>query len=174
MSTTLPARYFTDPEVYRREIEDFYFGSWICAGRAAQVSEPGRVFYPGCLWREHHRNARRVEHGPGVLQCLPASRNADDYRHGRPTTGPHSVSLPRMELWARRLPDGRAAYGRIQLLAIRIIRCMRSTAISGMATCSLIWAGSPRRLQANWARSPRSSRIGAWVNCVCTSASFMT
>ena len=51
MSTTLPARYFTDPEVYRREIEDFFFGSWICAGRAAQVSEPGQYFIRDvCRW----------------------------------------------------------------------------------------------------------------------------
>jgi len=41
---TLPARYFTDPEMYRREIEAFYFGSWICAGRAGQIAAPGEYF----------------------------------------------------------------------------------------------------------------------------------
>ena len=41
---TLPARYFTDPEVYDREIERFYFASWICAGRADQIPEPGDYF----------------------------------------------------------------------------------------------------------------------------------
>jgi Rieske 2Fe-2S family protein len=41
---TLPRRYFTDPEIYQREIEAFYFQSWICAGRAAQIEEPGQYF----------------------------------------------------------------------------------------------------------------------------------
>ena len=39
--TTLPARYFTDEERYRRELEAFYFQSWICAGRADRIAEPG-------------------------------------------------------------------------------------------------------------------------------------
>jgi phenylpropionate dioxygenase-like ring-hydroxylating dioxygenase large terminal subunit len=33
--TTLSTGYFTYPKLYRRDIEDFYFGSWICAGRVA-------------------------------------------------------------------------------------------------------------------------------------------
>ncbi len=41
---TLPARYFTDPDVYKHEIEEFYFGSWICAGRTEQVAESGQYF----------------------------------------------------------------------------------------------------------------------------------
>jgi Rieske 2Fe-2S family protein len=42
--TTLPARYFTDEERYRRELEAFYFQSWICAGRADRIAEPGDYF----------------------------------------------------------------------------------------------------------------------------------
>ena len=30
---TLPARYYTDPVIFRDEMERFYFDSWICAGR---------------------------------------------------------------------------------------------------------------------------------------------
>lgn len=41
---TLPARYYTDPEMFRREIERFYFESWICAGRADQIAQPGDYF----------------------------------------------------------------------------------------------------------------------------------
>ena len=41
---TLPGRYYTDPENFRREIDRFYFSSWICAGRAGQVARPGDYF----------------------------------------------------------------------------------------------------------------------------------
>jgi glycine betaine catabolism A len=41
---TLPARYYTDPELFQQEVERFFFGSWICAGRAEQIQEPGEYF----------------------------------------------------------------------------------------------------------------------------------
>jgi Rieske 2Fe-2S family protein len=42
--TTLPGRYYTDPENYRQEIERFYFHRWICAGRTSQIPNPGDYF----------------------------------------------------------------------------------------------------------------------------------
>jgi Rieske 2Fe-2S family protein len=42
--TTLPAKYYTDPEIFRREIEAIYFDSWICAGRAEMIEHPGDYF----------------------------------------------------------------------------------------------------------------------------------
>ena len=42
--TTLPARYYTAPEIFRDELERFYCQTWICAGRAEQVSTPGDYF----------------------------------------------------------------------------------------------------------------------------------
>ena len=41
---TLPARYYTDTQVFVAEMERFYFGSWICAGRAGQIDRPGDYF----------------------------------------------------------------------------------------------------------------------------------
>jgi Rieske 2Fe-2S family protein len=41
---TLSAGYYTDRERYRREIEKLYFESWICAGRAEQIAQPGDYF----------------------------------------------------------------------------------------------------------------------------------
>ncbi len=41
---TLPARYYTDPDRFRDELETFYFGSWICAGRADAIPSPGDYF----------------------------------------------------------------------------------------------------------------------------------
>ena len=43
-SKTLPARYYTDPELYRQELERFYFGMWICAGRSEEIAKPGDYF----------------------------------------------------------------------------------------------------------------------------------
>jgi Rieske 2Fe-2S family protein len=42
--TTLPQKYYTDPELYRAELERFFFGQWICVGRAEQVAQAGSYF----------------------------------------------------------------------------------------------------------------------------------
>jgi Rieske 2Fe-2S family protein len=44
MHTTLPRHFFTDPAFYERELERFYLGRWICAGRADQVPKAGDYF----------------------------------------------------------------------------------------------------------------------------------
>jgi len=41
---TLPQRYYTDPEVFRAEMERFFFNQWLCAGREEQVTRPGEYF----------------------------------------------------------------------------------------------------------------------------------
>jgi Rieske 2Fe-2S family protein len=42
--TTLPRRYYTDPDVFREELERFYCQTWICAGRIDQIPSPGDYF----------------------------------------------------------------------------------------------------------------------------------
>src|SRR3954470_7321824 len=44
MHTTLPRRFYTDPDFYRTELDRFYFNRWICAGRANQIPNPGDYF----------------------------------------------------------------------------------------------------------------------------------
>lgn len=44
VATTLPARYYTDPDLFRDELERFYCQTWICAGRVDQVATPGDYF----------------------------------------------------------------------------------------------------------------------------------
>ena len=44
MHTTLPRRFYADPDFYRRELERFYFNRWICAGRADQIPTSGDYF----------------------------------------------------------------------------------------------------------------------------------
>jgi Rieske 2Fe-2S family protein len=41
---TLPARYFTDPELFRAEMERFYFRTWICVGRGDHIPNAGDYF----------------------------------------------------------------------------------------------------------------------------------
>jgi phenylpropionate dioxygenase-like ring-hydroxylating dioxygenase large terminal subunit len=41
---TLPARYYTDPELFKDELERFFCRMWICAGRAEQIAQPGDYF----------------------------------------------------------------------------------------------------------------------------------
>src|SRR5207249_3221275 len=44
MHTTLPRRFYADPDFYGEELERFYFNRWICAGRADQIPNPGDYF----------------------------------------------------------------------------------------------------------------------------------
>lgn len=41
---TLPAQYYTDPDVFHQEMERFYFGRWICVGREERIGRPGQYF----------------------------------------------------------------------------------------------------------------------------------
>jgi Rieske 2Fe-2S family protein len=41
---TLPSRFYTDPDLFRRELEAFFFERWICAGRAEFIRSPGDYF----------------------------------------------------------------------------------------------------------------------------------
>jgi len=38
---TLPARYYTDPLVFRQDLDRFFFGMWVSVGRDEEVAEPG-------------------------------------------------------------------------------------------------------------------------------------
>lgn len=44
VATTLPARYYTDPNLFRDELERFFCQTWVCAGRTDQIAEPGDYF----------------------------------------------------------------------------------------------------------------------------------
>ena len=90
-ATTLPARYYTDPDLFRDELERFYCQDWICAGRANQVPTPGdyflrevagesiiitrdgsgslRAFFNVCRHRGTRICARAEGHFAGRIQC---------------------------------------------------------------------------------------------------------
>lgn len=88
---TLPARYYTDPSIFAREIERFFFRMWICAGRAAEIPKPGdfvvrdamgesivitrgedgrvRAFYNTCRHRGTKYCVEDHGHFTGRIQC---------------------------------------------------------------------------------------------------------
>jgi len=39
---TLEGRYFTNAGIFRAEMERFYFGMWVCAGRSEQIEDAGK------------------------------------------------------------------------------------------------------------------------------------
>jgi Rieske 2Fe-2S family protein len=88
---TLPAQYYTDPAIFTREMEHFFFGMWICAGRATDIPEPGdffvrevvgesivitrgddgrvRAFYNTCRHRGTKYCVDEAGHFTGRIQC---------------------------------------------------------------------------------------------------------
>ena len=44
MQTTLPQKYYTDPDVFADEVEHFYCRGWVCAGRAPEIAGAGDYF----------------------------------------------------------------------------------------------------------------------------------
>jgi Rieske 2Fe-2S family protein len=41
---TLPARYYTDPEVFAGEMENIFRAMWVCVGRSEQIAKDGEFF----------------------------------------------------------------------------------------------------------------------------------
>jgi glycine betaine catabolism A len=39
---TLPARYYTDPALFQRELDDLFGRMWFCAGRSEEIAAPGQ------------------------------------------------------------------------------------------------------------------------------------
>jgi Rieske 2Fe-2S family protein len=88
---TLPGGYYTDPNLFRDEIERFFIQSWVCAGRANSIPNPGdyflreiasesimivrdsdgrvRAFYNVCRHRGTRMCAAPEGHFGGRIQC---------------------------------------------------------------------------------------------------------
>jgi Rieske 2Fe-2S family protein len=114
---SLPARYYTDPDCYLSELERFFFGMWICAGRADQLALAGdyvlrelgresliitrgeddtlRAFYNVC----RHRGTRLCEAAEGkfagMIRC-PYHAWAYDLT-GRLVAAPQMHDLPHFQ-----------------------------------------------------------------------------
>jgi phenylpropionate dioxygenase-like ring-hydroxylating dioxygenase large terminal subunit len=111
---TMPARYYTDPSIFSREMERFYFGMWICAGRASEIASAGdffvrevvgqsivvtrgeddevRAFYNTCRHRGTKYCAEEHGHFTGRIQC---PYHLWTYRlDGTLANAPHMAEVP--------------------------------------------------------------------------------
>ena len=132
---TLPARYYTDPVIFRDEMERFYFDSWICAGRDDVIPKTRRLFLARGGRRERHRRARFR----GKVRCF---YNVCRHRGTRICSSPRGNFNGRMQCpyhgWRYAL-DGRllgAPIWTIRASAAKIILLPKYQPRLGMATYS--------------------------------------
>ena len=99
---TLPRRYYTSPEIFSEELEQIFTEA--LALRRARGPDPqaGRLFPAADRQGEHHRAARPRRRLPGVLQRLPPPRHPALRGAHRPVLRDDPVSLPCLDLRARR------------------------------------------------------------------------
>ena len=95
MHTTLPRRFYADPDFYRAELERFYFDRWICAGRAitSHATDARR--------RKRDRPDRR-RRDRGVPHRVPPSRDAARRRMRPVRARPHPMPVPQLDIRPRR------------------------------------------------------------------------
>jgi Rieske 2Fe-2S family protein len=117
MHTTLPRRFYADPDFYRAELERFYFSRWICAGRADQIPDAGDYFTrtlgdesvivtragSGAIHALfnvcRHRGTRLCEPGEGrFVECIQCPYHSWTYDlEGRLLAAPHMAAGFRKE-----------------------------------------------------------------------------
>ena len=110
-SYTMPARYYTDPDVYEQEkAGDLRADVALHRPRVART-QPGRLPDPADRGRERVRDAGRRRPASGLLQRVPASARTgcSTVRGNRRAT--HRVPLPRLVLPLRRQPAPRPVRG---------------------------------------------------------------
>ena len=159
---TLPARYYVDRECFDREMDRLFARMWVCAGRAEQVGNPGDFFV-----RELLGEKIIITRGPGshqrLLQRLPASRHAALHGDARHLPRQHPVSVSRLDLRPRRMPDWRAAHGRSAALPQgRLPAASGRRRGLGRARLHQSRSRRPRRSRRSSAHFPPGSARGAW------------
>ncbi len=155
---TLPGRYYTDADVFREELETFYFGSWICAGRADAIPSVGDYF----LREIGAESIVIVRDTTGAVRahynvCRHAARACAWPRKvlwtgfSAPIMG--GLMLSTAGCWAHPTWTMRS-------FAVRTIRFTACKPQSGTAICFFIWETGPSRFPCNSAICQRSSRRG--------------
>ena len=71
---SLPARYYIDPANHQAELERFFLGMWIHAGRADQIPVSGDYVLRDIAGESLIVTRARRRSNPRVLQRLPPSR----------------------------------------------------------------------------------------------------
>ncbi len=112
-ATTLPQRYYTDPDWFQREMEAIHFDMWLCAGRTSQISESWRLLRSP-MWPMPASSSRVTSRETFALFTTSAAIAAHcsaKHEEGK-FAGQHSVPVSRLDLQARRHAGQRAAHGK--------------------------------------------------------------
>ena len=150
---TLPREYYTSPELFAEELEHIFTKRWLCVGREDRLPKPGRLVHPGHRQGEHHRAARSRGRATGRTTTSAATAAPGS---ARSTAGSsrrdHPVSLPRLDLRARRPADRRPVHRRDRGLRQGATgRCTRWPWRPGKASCSSTWPTQPEPFDQAWA-----------------------
>ena len=100
---SLPRPFYTDPDIFRLDLERIFYKSWLFAGPDCEIPKAGNYFtLQGRHLPGHHRPRRR-RRDPRLPQHLPPSRLAALPR-GQGHEAEARLPLPPMDLRARRPP----------------------------------------------------------------------
>ena len=110
MHTTLPRRFYADPDFYRAELERFYFDRWICAGRADQIPNAGDYFTRTLGDESVIVTRDGVRRDTRAVQRLPSSRHAAVRTDRRTFRRSHPVPVSQLDLRSRRAAARGAAH----------------------------------------------------------------
>ena len=152
---TLPARWYSDPDVAELEHQRIFARSWTLLCPEAKLASPGDHVVGSSGRVPVRRHARRRGQAPRLRQRLPAPRppGGDE---GRLPQAP-AVPLPRLDVHARRQAAERAAHvARDGLRPRGLLARARSPSTPGAASCSSIPTPPRRRCTTSTRRSSRS------------------
>ena len=88
---TLPARYYTDPALFKAELDGLFGTMWFYAGRSEEARAPGQYFVRELNGHNIVVTRNADGRGPRVPQRLPPSRHAH-LRPRRPGSSPAASS----------------------------------------------------------------------------------
>ena len=161
MRTTLPARYYVDPQWFAAEMEQLFAGMWICVGRIGCTSRARGDFIrrdvAGASVLDRQRRQRQRRERSTTSAAIAARGSAT------PATGtfPGSIQCP-YHGWtydldgrligAPQMDDGR------RISRATTIRCAAWRARCGTATCSSTLPVRRRAAARSAARSARALR----------------
>ena len=183
MHTTLPRRFYADPDFYRAELQRFYFNRWICAGRADAIPRAGDYF-TRTIGDESLIITRS---GSGEIHalfnvCRHRGTRLCDAAEGHLDRS-HPVPVSQLDLRSRRAAARRTAHGagvlqgrlspaprRLRDLGGQHLRPPRRRVIASEHPCR------PPHLPCaiSWPTCPRGSPAGRWATCAWDGGSSTT
>ena len=106
----LDAYFYRSPRVYRKELDEILYKSWLYAGHVSQIPNPGELLPLRLRGGLHHPGPQPRPRGACADERLPAS-GRPGLRGRRGPSGNVRLPLPRLDLQPGRQPQGGAGDG---------------------------------------------------------------